>query len=241
MPSALGRGKRQKTSATERNRSETVSDIDFLHDNGVQLPTSMQVKLTAMFYTPVAEIYRSAFLTIIAASGEDAEAGLAGLRPGTRSFQQREIVVISPDQDQPGLSLLSVCKRVPKEFGEFFDMLDEDADNSTWNTRGWTLQERALSRRNLIFTEEQVLWVCDGAYFCEETAFEHPIINETGHLPEEHTPIRFELLKAYRLNAANLRSLDGKVARIVSSSKSFWTKYRMLVQQFTIAQLGLSG
>lgn len=148
--------------------------------------------------------------------------------------------MIPPGQDQPGLSLLSVCKRVPKYFGEFFDMKDEDADNSTWNTRGWTLQERALSRRNLIFTEEQVLWVCDGAYFCEETAFEHPI-NETGHLSEEHTPIRFEVLKGFRLNATNLRSLDGKLTQIVSSSRNFWNKYSWLLQQFTIRNLGCPG
>ncbi|KAL1873204.1 hypothetical protein Daus18300_004024 [Diaporthe australafricana] len=186
------------------------------------------------------EIYRSAFLTIVAASGVDAEAGLAGLRPGTRSFQQQEIVVIPPDQDQPGLSLLTVCKRIPTDFGEFFDMRDEDADNSIWNTRGWTLQERALSRRNLIFTEEQVLWACDGAYFCEETAFEHPI-NKTGHLSEEHTPIRFELFSGHRFSPANLRSIDGKMARIASSSKSFWNKYRLLVQHFSMRNLGFPG
>lgn len=188
----------------------------------------------------MAEIYRSAFLTIVAASGEDAEAGLAGLRPGSRSFQQREVVVIPPDRDQPGLSLLSVCKRIPKHFGEFFDMRDEDASNSTWNTRGWTLQERVLSRRNLIFTEEQVLWACDGAYFSEETAFEHPS-NEAKHLSEEHTPIRFELVRGSRLSAANLRSLNGKTARIVSSAKTFWNKYRLLVQDFSKRNLGFPG
>ncbi|KAK2616001.1 hypothetical protein N8I77_002721 [Diaporthe amygdali] len=188
----------------------------------------------------MAEIYRSAFLTIVAASGEDAEAGLAGLRPGTRSFPQQEIVVIPPDQDQPGLSLLSVCKRIPKHFGEFFDMRDEDADNSTWNTRGWTLQERALSRRNLIFTEEQVLWACDGAYFCEETAFEHPI-NETRHLSKENNPIRFELLNGSRLSAASLRSLDSKMAQILSSSKGFWNRYRLLVRNFSMRNLGFPG
>lgn len=187
----------------------------------------------------MAEVYRSAFLTIIAASGEDAEAGLAGLRPGTRSFQQQEIVVIPPDQDQPGLSLLSVCKRAPNFFGAFFDMQNDDVDNSKWNTRGWTLQERALSRRNLIFTQEQVMWVCDGAYFSEETAFEHPI-NEIGHLSEGHTPIRFELLSP-RLIAANFRSLDGKVAQIVSSPRRFWNKYTVLVLNFTIRSLGYPG
>ncbi|KAF3763016.1 hypothetical protein M406DRAFT_73671 [Cryphonectria parasitica EP155] len=189
----------------------------------------------------MANIYRSAFLTIVDAFGEDADAGLAGLRPGTRSYQQREVVVIppSPEKGSDGLSLLTTCKAFPKYFGEFFNRRDEDADISTWNTRGWTLQERALSRRNLIFTREQVLWACDGAYFCEESSFEHPI--PPAGSSELRTPIRFELFKGLQLNATNLRSLDGKMARIASSSKKFWDKYRLLVQHFSMRKLSFPG
>lgn len=189
----------------------------------------------------MANIYKSAYITIVAAHGEDADAGLAGLRPETRSYQQQEVVVIPPDVEgaSPGLSLLTTCKTFPKYFGEFFNRQDEDADISTWNTRGWTLQERALSRRNLIFTREQVLWACDGAYFCEESCFEHPV-DRLG-LSELRTPIRFELFKGLQLNAINLRSLDGKMARATGSAKKFWDKYRLLVKHFSTRLLSFPG
>ncbi len=58
----------------------------------------------------VALIYRPAVFTIIAACGNDANAGLAGLRSGTRKFEQKEVVVIPPSDQHPGMSLLSTCK-----------------------------------------------------------------------------------------------------------------------------------
>ncbi|KAF1831034.1 HET-domain-containing protein [Decorospora gaudefroyi] len=39
--------------------------------------------------------------------------------------------------------------------------------NSVWNTRGWTYQEGVLSKRRLVFTEEQVYWECCGMAVCE--------------------------------------------------------------------------
>ena len=38
---------------------------------------------------------------------------------------------------------------------------------STWDTRGWTFQEKVLSRRCLFFMEEQVYWECQRASWCE--------------------------------------------------------------------------
>lgn len=32
--------------------------------------------------------------------------------------------------------------------------------NYAWSTRGWTLQEKVLSRRVIAFTDEQLLWSC---------------------------------------------------------------------------------
>ncbi|RYP07027.1 hypothetical protein DL764_002786 [Monosporascus ibericus] len=47
--------------------------------------------------------------------------------------------------------------------------------NSEWATRGWTYQEGVLSKRRLVFTEEQVYWECSGMAL-NETLDLHPSI-----------------------------------------------------------------
>jgi hypothetical protein len=38
-------------------------------------------------------------------------------------------------------------------------------EGTIWNSRGWTMQEQVLARRNLYFTDEQVYWACSDATF----------------------------------------------------------------------------
>ncbi|KAF5853643.1 hypothetical protein GGP41_002124 [Bipolaris sorokiniana] len=45
---------------------------------------------------------------------------------------------------------------------------DEAILRSTWATRGWTFQEGYLSRRKLIFTENEAVYLCDDMY-CQES------------------------------------------------------------------------
>jgi hypothetical protein len=82
------------------------------------------------------------------------------------------------------------------------------------------MQERALSRRNLIFTKEQVLWSCQQAYFCEESRFEVP-----------HT--RFSPYNAH--TAHGLRIVDA------FGSNSFWSHYQYLVEQYTRRDMTYDG
>ena len=178
----------------------------------------------------VALIYRSAIFTIIAAYGNDCNAGLAGYRPGTRKFEQKEVVVIPPGDQHPGMSLVSTCKsyRYPPVR---FSRNEEDLDLSVWNTRGWTLQERVLSRRNLVFTKEQAMWVCDGAFFCEESYFEHPDLEKRSNIRSvDEIALRWALFKK-TASAASFQSIDGAV--LATSQQRFWAKYQNLVTWFT--------
>lgn len=52
----------------------------------------------------------------------------------------------------------SYCKRV---------------ESSAWITRAWTMQEKALTKWTLVFTEEQIYWRCGGATWLEETVLEN--------------------------------------------------------------------
>lgn len=83
-------------------------------------------------------IYAGAVLTIIAASGSHADAGLLGARKGSRKATQHMEVI-------RGRRLMATMPS-PGYDTQFW----------TWERRAWTLQERALSRRCLIFTESQV-------------------------------------------------------------------------------------
>ena len=78
-------------------------------------------------------IYLKAIFTIVAAAGKDADAGLPGVRPWSRTVDQQSVDILLTAIDGPHY--------------------DGEVRNSTWSTRGWTLQEEALSARRLIFTE----------------------------------------------------------------------------------------
>jgi hypothetical protein len=132
-------------------------------------------------------IYKTAFLTVVAASGKHANAGLPGLRPNTREYEQREVVVIDPMDQNPGLSLMTTVKKNPQSWASSYSVGQGDLEMSGWNRRAWTMQEKALSRRTITFSEEQVSWDCPCASFWEEAFFEirnlrcRPIISTSYH------------------------------------------------------------
>lgn len=103
----------------------------------------------------MASIYSQALFTIIAAAGDDANTGLPGVRPGTRHIRQ-EII------DFQDWALIAAID------GPYYGGIGA----SRWVSRAWTLQEHALSRRNLIFSEQQVYWRCQGPERLEEIALE---------------------------------------------------------------------
>jgi hypothetical protein len=95
-------------------------------------------------------IYGLASFTIVAAAGSDANAGLPGVRPGSRSIRQIERTVQK-------LRLTSThSAKIP-------------VDLSQWNRRAWTFQERLLSKRCLIFTDHQVYFQCKSGHRSEDT------------------------------------------------------------------------
>jgi hypothetical protein len=92
-------------------------------------------------------IYHNAALTIINASGDSANSGIPGIS--------------SPRPPQPAVKIDGVLyvasKGSPKD----------DLRASKWYSRGWTLQEAVLSRRRLVFTDNQILFQCQGMVHIE--------------------------------------------------------------------------
>jgi hypothetical protein len=90
-------------------------------------------------------IYNGATLTIIAAHGNNANAGLPGVWPNTRKWRQHTEII--------GKLCFANRHRSPTVAG------------TVWNTRSWTYQELVLSRRTITFT-------ADSAWFSTETGTE---------------------------------------------------------------------
>ncbi|KAF2087690.1 HET-domain-containing protein, partial [Saccharata proteae CBS 121410] len=89
-------------------------------------------------------IYADALFTIIAAHGDSANAGLPGVRKGSRVHLQQRITTSQGD-------ILSTIDS---------GSLRSGISRSTWNTRAWTYQERVFSKRTLIFMKGQAYWQC---------------------------------------------------------------------------------
>ncbi|CAD6444537.1 09dc9103-2e4f-4484-b6d9-2a34349ee3c5 [Sclerotinia trifoliorum] len=99
-------------------------------------------------------IYAHSKVTLIAASGKNSEAGLPGIQT-PRTGKQAQIDISTIDTR---VSMKLIRTLHPHNNGYSFSHQLEDSE---WSRRGWTLQERALSRRSIIFTDQQLLWACD--------------------------------------------------------------------------------
>ncbi|ELR03630.1 hypothetical protein GMDG_06278, partial [Pseudogymnoascus destructans 20631-21] len=114
-------------------------------------------------------ILTRASFTIAAASGENANAGLPGVNEGSRNIIQHTTIY---SDELILLSLMRGC--------------DDVVDTSTWNGRCWTCEERLLSRRSMIFTNDTVYFECgeDMILICFGQTFtrgEDPPIPIHGH------------------------------------------------------------
>lgn len=93
------------------------------------------------------QVYSNASLTIIDASGGDAQRGLPGVSSFARRLQKSVHIRNTALLEMP-------C-------GE------HELNSSKWATRGWTYQEGYFSTRRLIFTPSQVLFLCNSIYNVE--------------------------------------------------------------------------
>lgn len=93
-------------------------------------------------------IYERAQITFLAAAGPDQTYGLPGVSSRLRTPQRNASV---------GTTTLSSTFTHPWHAMRA----------STWSTRGWTYQEAVLSRRRLVFTDEQTYFECNNMNCCE--------------------------------------------------------------------------
>ena len=168
----------------------------------------------------MATVYSSAFLTIVAASGDDANAGLPGFGSSNRLYEQQEVVVLPPTEQNDGLAVMNTLKAYPSHWDEWYTRCKEDVDASKWSQRAWTMQEKALSRRPLVFTSEQVFWSCQQAYFCEESYFEVPRFRIKHFYPSVH---------------------GSAIHQLTDPNVDLWKLYKDLIHSYVLRDLTYEG
>lgn len=166
-------------------------------------------------------------MTLVAASGTDADAGLQGV--------QR----LSVAPDRPGVE--RYVQQIYAEFqgAHIIAPLDNtlNVESTPWNRRGWTFQERLLSRRLLVFAHNEVVWYCRGM-ICREDM-------ENGDYGAETHPLEFLTLKSSWLaSSAGQQTVwrDGSLetdrygrTHLVRSGRL--SEYVRAVEQYTPRQL----
>ncbi|KAI0503169.1 heterokaryon incompatibility protein-domain-containing protein [Xylaria bambusicola] len=138
-------------------------------------------------------VYKNATLTIVAAAGHDESYGLPGVS-STRLHRQTSF-----KNDGDGYELRSTLPLPHSSIAK-----------SKWASRGWTYQEAILSRRRLVFTDEQLYFECNSTSCVE--AFDISFDNTFSASEIDHErSIRSPLFSLYQLSAV---ALSGRAARL---------------------------
>jgi serine/threonine protein kinase len=101
------------------------------------------------------DVFSGAYCVLAASRANDQRDGFLGKRT------QRKFITLQPGDDEQ----LFVCEPI--------DNFNKDVIQGSLNKRGWVLQERALARRTIYFTQTQTYFECGCGVRCETLAKMH--------------------------------------------------------------------
>ncbi|OQO08289.1 hypothetical protein B0A48_06159 [Cryoendolithus antarcticus] len=154
----------------------------------------------------MADIYAGASLVVVAAHGDSASAGLAGITSVRSRIQYRESV--------RGIELSTYYDRAM------------DLEKSKWSSRAWTFQERHLAHRCLIFTASGAMLVA-GRHVWEEAKY-----GSMARVPSRDIPtigLGYDD-DGFDCNARYARSVGLYTARSLSEPTDILNAYKGLLQ-----------
>ncbi len=99
------------------------------------------------------DIFSSAYCVLAASSATGMNSGFIRSRGRTPKYNRKAVRVGPPHEH------IFVCES-PDDF-------QHDVIDGPLNSRAWVLQERALARRTIHFTDNQIYWECSGGVRCE--------------------------------------------------------------------------
>jgi Heterokaryon incompatibility protein (HET) len=101
------------------------------------------------------DVYSNGECNISAAVAKNSTEGLFKRRIPNEVRETRVQIQLEPDAPVQSCVVLDI------------QCLEDGVDSTLLNSRAWVLQERILSRRNLIFGAKQIFWECFEGYACE--------------------------------------------------------------------------
>lgn len=162
-------------------------------------------------------VYGLASFTIIAADGDGAHAGLAGVKDCSRDIVQ-DIEEVEPDL------------HLAISLGGFGTL---QRPRSKWNTRAWTFQEALLSRRMVIFFGGEMTWECRAAVWTEDVHISPGTIGSftATHFSNYMTPLLEGRLGASKADPSAYAST------FAAMTHDNLTMYENAVREYTARQM----
>ena len=149
--------------------------------------------------------------TIVALSGDSAEAGLPGIPPTARNNTATFVA--------PGLHMVERSSLENMLRNHVYDDVDVDC---VYNTRAWTFQERLLSNRSIYFLSEQVYFHCKKHLLCEDR-----------YLNDDDC---FYTLEQMRTTSAELKSKTTRAGTYSLLDEFRW--YEEIIAEYTAKRMG---
>jgi len=178
------------------------------------------------------KIYSNAILTIVAAYGNDARAGLPGVANKSRCGNRFQLEL----KDIRVLFRSTSKIYRPNEQVTDIGFMENYLGNSTYQSRAWTFQEGYLSTRLLIFTKDQVYFECPKSTWCEESHWESDSIDFMGwRAVKDPTPDDVWSDNFERLHYDIISPEES--ARLKSKPQKLWNSYADLVRSYTSRKL----
>lgn len=171
-------------------------------------------------------IYSSATFTIIAALNNKTNNGLPGcpILPGCPGRPRLPSVLVTSRQ----------YDHRKRKFGA--RTMGTIVDQSCWNHRGWTFQERLLSRRRLFITEARVVFQCrDGTADEEFICPPRHVGVATGCLRRKHGDAPIPACQTREWRA--IPSDQGRYSELLKSDHLEWPDYSRCVELYTRREL----
>jgi hypothetical protein len=156
-------------------------------------------------------IYSCAVATIIALSGDSADAGLPGIPPTARNTTA---TFVAPELHMVERSSLENMLK-----NHTYDHVDADC---VYNTRAWTFQERLLSNRSIYFLGEQLYFYCKKHLLCEDRY----VSDDTD----------FYTLDKMRTASAGLKTLNTRAGTYSPFDEFRW--YERIIVEYTAKRMG---
>lgn len=108
------------------------------------------------------QVYKHSIVTLVATRADSCDDGFLQPRYGASRKKVRMPYSCKNETETEGFYILQSHTRVKSVASQ------TDLDCSRWETRGWTLQERFLSRRLIHFSDNQIYLECGTAMYAED-------------------------------------------------------------------------